>query len=76
MYSDPPPRLVKFFHFAGGFQHGLAAGDVHSGDDVMFNGASILKKQKKDGKEVLVADVDVLESLYILIMRHNVSLGL
>ena len=69
----PPPKLVKFFHFAGGFQKALRDKIVHPGDHVMFNGRSLLTTLKGLG---IVLNQRVLESLAIEIKRHDVKLGL
>ncbi len=69
----PPPKLVKFFHFAGGFQRAIREKIVRRGDFVMFNGASLLTTRTGEG---IVLDQRVLESLAIEIKRHDVKLGL
>ena len=69
----PPPKLVKFFHFAGGFQQGLRESIVQRGDYVMFNGASLLTTRKGVG---IVPDDRVLESLAVEVKRHDLKVGL
>ena len=66
----PPPKLDKFFHFAGGFQKALRDKIVHPGDHVMFNGASLLTTRKGLG---IVLNQRVLESLAIEIKRHDAA---
>ena len=68
----PAPKLIKFFHFAGGLQKGLHDLVVHENDHVMFNAASLLTAVNGE----LKYKEDVIKSIGMEVQKFQLHIGL
>lgn len=72
----PGPREIQFFHFAGDLQAACDAGEIVSGQSVLFNGASLLDAAQTDGgRPVYSTKLRVVSQLEEYRRRFDLHIG-
>jgi hypothetical protein len=72
----PGPREIQFFHFAGCLQNACDRGAIEIGQSVMFNGASLLRTEEREGMPPIYAPkLDVVRELNDYRGRWGLHIG-
>ncbi len=77
----PPPRALKFFHFAGDLQQACRKGLLSEGDTVLFNGGSLISINSMFGSsQIKMSSYSIMEDVVGALdrykKRHKLSIGI